>query len=150
MEKEIKDEVDKKVENKISKKCCGGKGNVFFSIVLVSIGILLLLNNFGLLTWNIWHILWRFWPVILVFWGIEAILGRSFLSNIIVTLIGIVLGILIIAYSISIVDSNFDKWAGKKCPMWGKIKNTLPKTEQRDLLFECSPFDENCYQFFNN
>jgi len=150
MEKETKNEVETTVENKDVKKCCGGGGNVFFSIVLISLGIILLLNNFGLLTWNIWHILWRFWPVILVFWGIEAILGKSFLSNIIATLIGVILGILIIAYSISLVDSNFDKWAGKNYPMWRKIKGILPKTEQKDILFECSPFDEKCYRFFGN
>jgi hypothetical protein len=150
MEKEIKDEVEKEVENKKIKRCCGGRGNVFFSIVLISIGIILLLNNFGLLTWNVWHVLWRFWPVILVFWGIETVLGRSFISNIIVTIIGLTLGILIIAYSISLVDSNFDRWARNNYPIWGRIKGTLPQTKQRDLLFECSPFDGNCTQFFGN
>lgn len=53
------------------------------AIVLIAIGILFLLNNFGLLPWAIWGTLWRFWPVFIIFWGIETIFGKSWLGKLI-------------------------------------------------------------------
>ena len=45
-------------------------------LLLVIIGALFLLNNFGVLPWSLWD-LWRFWPLILVFIGLELVLGRG-------------------------------------------------------------------------
>lgn len=39
-------------------------------ILLVMIGILLLLNNFGVVPWGVWPALLRFWPVILIVVGL--------------------------------------------------------------------------------
>jgi len=120
------------------------------ALVLISAGLVLLLNNFGLISWEVWQVLWKFWPVILIFWGIEAIAGKNILSEILVGLIGIIIVLLVITYSISLVDSGFDKWVRANFPVWGQIKKNLPQKPSNDSLFECSPFDRNCYQFFNN
>lgn len=42
-------------------------------IVLIAIGVLLLLQNFGILDWSS---LWKFWPVILVAVGISMLLPK--------------------------------------------------------------------------
>jgi len=46
--------------------------------ILIFLGAIFLLNNFGILPWDIWTNLWKFWPVILVLIGIEFFLGQAF------------------------------------------------------------------------
>jgi len=46
-------------------------------ILLISAGVVLLLNQAGRLPWAIWGTLWRFWPVILILAGLEVIVGVS-------------------------------------------------------------------------
>jgi len=44
-------------------------------LMLIGAGVVLLLNQAGLLPWNVWATLWRFWPVVLVLLGIEILVG---------------------------------------------------------------------------
>jgi hypothetical protein len=44
----------------------------WWGILLIAIGALLLLNNFGLIAWN-WYALWQSWPALLVIWGIGTL-----------------------------------------------------------------------------
>jgi len=46
-------------------------------LVLITLGILLLLNQMGRLNWDIWWVLARYWPVILILLGIETLVGIS-------------------------------------------------------------------------
>jgi len=46
-------------------------------LILITAGILLLLNQAGRLPWGIWGTLWRFWPLIIVLVGIEVLLGAA-------------------------------------------------------------------------
>ncbi len=62
--------------------------------VLVIVGIVLLLNNFGYLNWSVWGSLWRFWPIILVLIGINLVLGGRWPWLVFVITVGAVLGIL--------------------------------------------------------
>ncbi len=45
--------------------------------LLISLGAIFLLNNFGILPWSIWTNLWKFWPVLLILIGIEFIIGQT-------------------------------------------------------------------------
>lgn len=45
-------------------------------IILIGLGILFLLGNLGMNTWNIWEALIRLWPVLLIAGGLEVIVGR--------------------------------------------------------------------------
>jgi hypothetical protein len=45
--------------------------------VLIVLGGIFLLNNFGVLPWSIWTNLWKFWPILLVLIGIEYLIGQS-------------------------------------------------------------------------
>ncbi len=62
----------------------------FWPILLIILGGLLLLNNFDILPWSIWQSLIDFWPIILILIGLEILLGRSKISNVIVTLVGLI------------------------------------------------------------
>ena len=61
-------------------------------VILIAAGIVLLLNNLGVLPWGIWGDLWRLWPLALIAVGLDLIIGRRrpFVSLI---LILIVLGV---------------------------------------------------------
>lgn len=63
----------------------GGLGG----LILIFIGVVFLLNNFGVLSWEIWNTLWRFWPVILILGGLEILFGKSKLASLIVAIIAI-------------------------------------------------------------
>jgi hypothetical protein len=46
--------------------------HVFWAIVLIAIGILFMLNNFGVLEFG-FRTLWSLWPLILILWGISVL-----------------------------------------------------------------------------
>jgi hypothetical protein len=46
-------------------------------MVLITIGVVLLLNQMGRLPGDFWWTVWRYWPVILILAGIEVLLGIS-------------------------------------------------------------------------
>jgi hypothetical protein len=65
-------------------------------LLLITIGALFLLGNFGYLNWGFWQTIWRFWPVILVLIGVELLVSRSR------PLLGAVLAIGVIAAVIAV------------------------------------------------
>jgi hypothetical protein len=48
----------------------------FWPITLIAVGVLLLLSNMGIVSWNTWNLVWRFWPLVLVAIGIDVIFGN--------------------------------------------------------------------------
>ncbi len=42
--------------------------------VIVTFGLIIILNNFGLLPWGILDAVSKLWPLILVFWGLKMLL----------------------------------------------------------------------------
>ena len=58
------------------------KNSLFGPLFLVFIGALLLLNNFGVVPWDIWFQLLRLWPLFLIGAGLDLLLGhRSMLGS---------------------------------------------------------------------
>jgi hypothetical protein len=45
-------------------------------MILIGFGALLLLNNFNVLSWNIWEVVFRLWPVLLIAVGLDLVFGR--------------------------------------------------------------------------
>ena len=43
--------------------------------ILIGIGVIMLLNNFGYLNWGLWEII-SLWPVLLIAAGLEILIGR--------------------------------------------------------------------------
>ena len=50
--------------------------SVVWPVVLISLGLIFLLNNLGVISWNIWSAMLRMWPLLLVAVGIDLIFGR--------------------------------------------------------------------------
>ncbi len=51
-------------------------GSIVWPLVLISLGLVFLLNNLGIVSWDIWSVLWRMWPVFLIALGVDLIFGR--------------------------------------------------------------------------
>ncbi|MGA2821079.1 MAG: DUF5668 domain-containing protein [Anaerolineales bacterium] len=52
------------------------RGGLVGPICLVGLGLILLLNNLGILSYSIWALLLEIWPVLLVAIGIDLLVGR--------------------------------------------------------------------------
>ncbi len=63
-------------------------------LILITVGVLLLLNQMGRLPWSVWGTLWRFWPVALILIGLEIIVKGS--RSPVVYIIGLLIAILVL------------------------------------------------------
>ena len=64
-------------------------------LILITIGVLLLLNQMGLLRWDALWSLWRYWPVILILLGIETLIGAS--QSRVLYLLGLLIAVAVLA-----------------------------------------------------
>lgn len=114
--------------NKIkNEKCCNNLPDILGAVMFITSGIILLLNNFNIISWSIWNYLVNFWPVIFIFIGFNMISGNSWVSRIITTAIGLFIIAFILTYSLTAVDSCFRNDIYKKYPYWKKIYDSIPK-----------------------
>jgi len=69
-----------------------GRPGLIGPLILLAIGFILLFNNLGYISWDIWTVLWRFWPVILILLGLEILVSQtgSSLAYALVALVGLV------------------------------------------------------------
>jgi len=121
--------------------------DTFGALILISVGIILLLNNFGVLPWSVWSVLFKFWPLILVSLGIKTAFGER---SIIYTL-SIILLLFAIFYSITAVSPSFDRWVEKQIPQWKELKNKIPgkvQQESKRKIFRCDPITGECQIFY--
>ncbi len=64
-------------------------------LILITIGVLLLLNQTGRLRWDVLWSLWRYWPVILILLGIEILIGIS--QSRVLYLLGLLIAVAVLA-----------------------------------------------------
>lgn len=63
---------------------------VFWPLIFITGGILLLLQNFGLLPPGMWQAIFQLWPVALILLGLEMLIGRRSLGgSLLILLIGV-------------------------------------------------------------
>ena len=71
-------------------------------LILITVGVLFLLANMGMLPFTFWELAVRFWPILLILIGLEIIFGRRSLLGALVILvlwIGLVAGVIWVAYA---------------------------------------------------
>lgn len=69
------------------------RGGIVWPLILIGAGIMFLLNNAGVLSWNVWWSIARLWPILLIAIGLDILIGRrSLLGSLLVAVV--VLGIL--------------------------------------------------------
>jgi hypothetical protein len=52
-------------------------GGFILPLLLIATGIVLLLNNLGILAWDVWDLIIRLWPILLIALGLDLMIGRS-------------------------------------------------------------------------
>lgn len=64
------------------------RGSLIGPLVLIGFGIVFLLNNLGVVDWDIWQIVFRLWPILLIAAGLDLVIGRrSPLGTVVVLLV---------------------------------------------------------------
>lgn len=61
------------------------------AVFLIFIGIVFLLNTTGIVGWSIWSYILRFWPIFLILAGVRLILNKSVVTEIILTILSVIL-----------------------------------------------------------
>jgi len=72
--------------------------SLFWPVLLIGLGVLLLLQNLGLLPPNLWAALVPLWPVLLIVLGLDMFIGRRSLGGVILVLL---LSALVVAASLT-------------------------------------------------
>ncbi len=86
------------------------RGSLVWPLILISLGLVFLLNNLGVITWDIWAFISRMWPVLIVAIGLDMIFGRRSGIGAAITVI-LILGLL--AGSVWLYDLTTDRWQGE-------------------------------------
>ena len=74
--------------------------SLFWPLVLIGAGVMLLLSNLGYLPWQSWNVLWRLWPLLLVAIGIDLLIGRR---SVVGTIVSTLLILLLIGGAVAVV-----------------------------------------------
>ncbi len=111
------------------------------AFILIVLGILFLLNNFGLVPWSIWRDLWKFWPLFLIFWGLQMIFGRSRIANILLLIISIAVVGYFLLTTIAQSNSNFDDYLRQNFPIWNNIPQPPSAPQPPEPLKPRTPID---------
>lgn len=82
-------------------------GGYFFGVILILIGVFLIFNSLGYISWNVWNYVWPFWPLLLVIWGIQIILGRNQFSRFIVGVITLIALGLVLLFGVTRVNPAY-------------------------------------------
>ncbi|MDP4175650.1 MAG: DUF5668 domain-containing protein [Bacteroidota bacterium] len=82
---------------------------LFWGIFLITLGGLILLNNFKPLNFD-WDLVWNFWPVVLIIFGLYFVMRDSPIRWIIIIFNAVILGLMLFAAikSFIIDESDFD------------------------------------------
>lgn len=61
--------MEDKKDNKLS-------GAFWFAVILIIMGSLMILNNFGIIEYGVWETIWKLWPLLLVVFGVILLSKR--------------------------------------------------------------------------
>ena len=100
--------------------------DILGALILIILGVILFLNNFGIVSWNIWYFVFQFWPAIFIFIGLDMISSGSYLLKAITSIIGIIIFSFILIYSLYTVDPEFKNYIDKNFPSFQKIYYSIP------------------------
>ena len=88
------------------------------ALILIILGAVFLLNNFGILSWGVWDTLWRFWPVLLVIWGLQLLFGAWWLGELITGIITLVILITVLLISVASTNTQLDNYMKDHFRWW--------------------------------
>ncbi len=65
------------------------RGSIIGPLILITIGVLFLLANFGYISGSFWLTLIQFWPLLLILAGLEILFGRTLVGQLVVLLVAL-------------------------------------------------------------
>jgi hypothetical protein len=77
--------------------------HIFWGLLFVSLGVLILINNFSGLNWD-WIGLWKLWPLLFILWGIGIMIKNNTVKIIIAGLAGFALAVTLFSSFKSVVQ----------------------------------------------
>ena len=80
-------------------------GNLLFPLILISAGVVFLLQNLGLLAGNVWNMLFRLWPLLVILLGLNDLIRNR---GIVGPTISIGIGSVFLLSNLNIL--NWDTW----------------------------------------
>ena len=103
------------------------RGGLVGPIILIGLGVVFLLNNLGVLEWNVWDVVFRTWPLLLIAWGIDLLVVRRTTEA---TLLTLILLIVVIAGGVWLVGLGAN---GSAAPRVESVQVPLLSAEMADI-----------------
>lgn len=102
------------------------RGGIVWPSLMIGLGVIFLLNNFGYLVLDVWQVILSLWPVLLIAIGFDILIGRRswFLS-----LVGVVIVLAILVGSIGLMSNKAYAMAGQE------ISYPIEGVEQAEMDF---------------
>jgi predicted membrane protein len=102
------------------------RGGIVWPSLMIGLGVIFLLNNFGYLVLDVWQVILSLWPVLLIAIGFDILIGRRswFLS-----LVGVVVVLAILVGSIGLMSNQVYAMAGQE------ISYPVEGVEQAEMDF---------------
>lgn len=136
MKNNIEENLEKEENREIHKEKWEKRNHgSIWPLILIFIGTVFLLNNFGILPVDIWERIFDFWPLLLILIGVRIILGKSPFSNTIILIIGLIFIAFILVFSISLVNPVFDQWLKVQFPFWSTLEGII-RIPKNSSMFE--------------
>jgi len=90
--------------------------SAIWAVVLIGLGAVFLLINFGLLPSDAWQIIWRFWPLLLILWGLQIVFGRSRAANWLLALVGLAFVAVLVLYTLAVTPGPAQEQVQRALP----------------------------------
>ena len=122
----------------------GGKG-FLGPFILLSIGIIFLFNNFGVLPWSVWDTIWKFWPVLLIISALEMIFGFSSWTRwlMIFFVPAIIIFILVTIFTFPFGRVNFSAGRGAKISIGDEeLSFSAPEKMEKTIVLSRDDYPE--------
>lgn len=79
-------------------------GDIIAGLIIITVGIILLGNNLGLISWQFWETIIRFWPLLFILMGVQVILGNSLLARLTVFMITLALLFVVVVFGLQAIN----------------------------------------------
>jgi len=113
-----------------------------WAYLLIFIGLVFLLNNFGWLPWESWAIIWRFWPFILIFIGLQMILGRSRVGVVVSSIISLLLIAVVLLVLAASSNSDLNNYLKERISWWDNVFLVArQETKEQQIVVKDDEYD---------
>ena len=92
-------------------------GGLVGPVLLIGLGLIILMNNLGVLNWSVWDMLFRLWPLILIAIGLDFLVGRRSIWG---SLVALVLIVAVFVVGVFLMDTRIEA-----APSTEKIRHSL-------------------------